>query len=181
MQYMLANGCVKEQDFEAFVQKHTSGEMSQMNSAKVYQLVLQINKRIGPFNQMIRRTVDSVTRDSYYVLICTVDNAITHEAKQYSPLEYELFKVILKSIVDEPRGFITEQCIREKAEEVGVKNWKELLNVWVDKRWFQIVVKGDVENITLGVRSMAELDVYIKTVLKSDLPSFQPPREQVEE
>lgn len=174
VQFLMANGCVKEEELAAFLQKiSSSNSASQQNADKIYQFILQINKKIGKFNLMIRRTVDDITTIRYYVLISTVDSAITREASQYTPKQYEFFKFTLKAIVDEPRGIITEMILKGMAEKAGVAligksrsclpEYKMLYNEWVDQKWLHIVVEGNSEFITLGARSMAELDVFIKT------------------
>lgn len=176
VQFLIANGCVKEEELEAFLQKiSSSNSTSQQNADKIYQLVLQINKKIGKYNLMIRRAVDDITTIRYYVLISTVDSAITREASQYTPKQYEFFKFTLRAIVDEPRGIITESTLKEMAEKAGVAlvgksrtclpEYKMMYNEWVDQKWLHVVIEGDSEYITLGVRSMAELDVHIKTNL----------------
>lgn len=169
VQYMMANGCVKESDLAERLAKFGQNDINES------QILHSANRALKPFNMMIRGILDEITTKRYYVYICTVDNDITQAAVQYTPKQYEFFKLILQSIVHEPRGITDDSTLKTLAERVAISTtgktrgtipeYKGLFNEWCQKNWFVIVSEGDCDYITLGVRSMAELDVFIKKKL----------------
>lgn len=166
VQYMMAEGCVEEDTLREKLKEiaNLNGE-SDVDDDRVSQMINQANKNLKRFNMMIRGSMDEVTTKRYYVLISTVDNDITHSAVQYTPKQYEFFKHILQSIVYEPRGIISESTIKNLAERNSVADYRNLFRTWCLKNWFVRVEENGEDFITLGVRSTAELDVFIKNKL----------------
>lgn len=175
---MIANGCVTEDKFRAML----NGLSDQLDDEKIFQIVQEINKRLKRFNMMLRATIDEITAEKYYVLISMVDNEITRSASHHTPKQFEYFKHLLQEIVHSERnlpnykfGFINEQELMNIAERATIPTtsktrstepeYLSLLNEWCDKNWIQIVPSNGEKLITLGVRSTAELDVYIKEKL----------------
>lgn len=152
VQYMIVHGCVKEEKLSEIY-----GDFSQ--------LMQKANKELKRFSMMIRGSMDEITTDRYYVLISTVDNHITHAATQYNPKQYEFFKLILQAIVNNPRGIITDRDLKPLAEKATLTEHKSLFEEWCSRNWFTIVSEDRYDFITLGVRSIAELDVFIKNKL----------------
>lgn len=176
LQYMIAHGCVKEDVLRAKLKEiaNSNGE-SNVDDERVSQMIQYANKKLKRFNMMIRGSMDEVTVERYYVLISTVDNEITHAATQYSAKQYEFFKFIFQAIVHDPRGIITDPTLKSLAEKATIPTigksraslaeHKILFNEWCSRNWFLMVTEGEHVFITLGVRSMAELDVFIKNKL----------------
>lgn len=122
---------------------------------------------------MIRTRADDNTNETYHILISTVDNEITRAATRYRRKQVEFFKYILQAIVQEPLGAITwPQVMKCAAKAMLPSAPKEystakqectaLIQEWTAKKWF-LQLKDTC--VTLGVRSMAELDVFIKEKL----------------
>lgn len=163
---MMAEGYAEEGSLREKLKviANLNGE-SDVDDDRVSQMINHANKNLKRFNLMIRGSMDEVTTKRYYVLISTVDNDITHAAVQYTPKQYEFFKHILQSIVHEPRGIISEFTIKTLAERSSIPDYRNLFRNWCSKNWFVRVEENGEDFITLGVRSTAELDVFIKNKL----------------
>jgi len=169
---MIAHGCVKASELRSLLEKLVDNDSIQLTDERVFQLIVEVNTKLSRFNMMIRGSMDEVTTEKYYVLISTVDNEISRAAIHHSPKQFEFFKLTLQAIVHEPRGIITYKTLKELAEKATIQTtsktrscqpeYKLLFNDWWKKSWFLIVSEDNEDYITLGVRSMAELDVFIK-------------------
>lgn len=165
-QFMMHYCCVKEDELLVAVQNLIGGsedlDLETLNSR-----INKINIKIKKYDLMIRRSMDEIDTNKYYVLISTVDNAITRAASNYNQKQLELFRQILITIVDEPQGTVSSVEIKRFATQLGLKNKEadHVLQEWIQSKWF-VEVEEDVTGcITLGVRSTAELDVFIKSKL----------------
>lgn len=174
VQFFIHNGLVKVDDFRGFLQKFIFPEepsQRQLDDETMYQLVQNTNKKLQRFNMMVRASMDEITGTRYYVLISTVDNEITQAASHYNPKQIEFFKLILQAIVSDPNGVIDDENLKSLAERASLvttsrtrstlPEYRQLFNEWLVKEWLKTVPDG----ITLGVRSTAELDVFIKQKL----------------
>ena len=174
IQFMLANGCVKAVDFQIFLESLAIRD-EQLDEQFIFKIVYETNKMLNNYNMMLRSSMDEVTTEKYFVLISKVDNEITRAASHHTPKQFEFFKLILQAIVHEPRGIITDSALKELAEKATLPTsksrgtlpeYKTTFNEWCQKNWFLIVTEDDIDFITLGVRSMAELDVFIKQMFE---------------
>lgn len=176
---MISNGCVIYDDFvKLLVQIGFLEDATNFREDKLYALVNHVNKKLKKFNMMIRPTPDELDKNcpKYFVLISTVDNDITRAAHSHTPKQYEFFKLLLNEIVANPRGIIKRFSIDEFAIQATLstkvsrtnRNLAEhemVFSDWCFRKWFVIVREEGEEFITLGVRSLAELDVFIKQKL----------------
>lgn len=170
VQFMIANGCVKVSEFTAFLVKllEQNDVSTQLTDEKVAQLVQQVNTKIKKFNLMIRGSLDEVTLEQYYVLISTVANDVTRAASHHTPEQFELFKLTLEAVVNDQRGAISMDTFKQLAEKAyaqkrsNLPEYKLILVQWCEKHWLRSVYEDETDCITLGVRSLAELDVFIK-------------------
>lgn len=174
IQFMVMNPCVSEEQFQMAANKilTSSSEDVDGDPTKLYQ---DANKRLNPFNMMIRTTINDLTREKYYVLISTVDNDVTHAATRYNPKQIEFFKHLLQSVVHATRGIIPHSSMRISADKAMLpsstkftsakRESESLFREWTAKKWFDVIEEDENDFITLGVRTMAELDVFIKEKL----------------
>lgn len=156
VQFMLANGCVTACEMDQFLAK-----IEVENG--VEQWIPAINNNIlNKFHMRIRQCMDEITTEKHFVLISTVDNNITRAAHDYTPKQYDFFKSMMNLIVENPVGVISMESLKELASQKSMTakgEYKTIFNDLCKKKWLTIV-NGD--NITLGVRSLAELDVLLK-------------------
>lgn len=168
-QYLLNYGCVLRET----LLKDTNGLLEKMNiplldQDGLSQLVNNLNKKLRPFNLMIRSCMDEISSSHYYVLISIIDSKVTHGATLYNEKQLEFFKLILQAIVQQPLGIIAEEDLADFAEKALLKKRSEhngLFHEWTGKKWFVVITEGERHYVTLGVRAIAELDVFIKQKL----------------
>lgn len=174
IQFMISHGCVNHAQFNKVASKILSPSDDGATEEEISKLFHDTNKLLIPYNMMIRSATDNLTqpKENYYVLISTVDNDITHAATRYHPKQVEFFKHLLQSIVNEPASIIPYTGVRSCAEKAqlpssttkyrSIKHECEtLFREWTTKKWFKIIEENKKEFVALGVRSMAELDVFI--------------------
>lgn len=172
-QFMLSRGCVPVDELLVFLQNIYTGV--EFDDEKVFRIVQMVNSNLKEFNLMIRSTMDEITTKKFYILISTVDNEITRASSLYSQKQLEFFKLILQAVVHEPRGIISHSDLKLLADRATLPTtsksrgqlpeFKTVFNEWCLKNWFTVVTENEGEYITLGVRSVAELDVFIKQKL----------------
>lgn len=146
-------------------------DIEMLDEEKVFSVVQKTNNKLSPFNMMIRAGIDEITNEKYYVLISTVDNMLTRAASLYNSKEKELFRRSLQAMVNDPRSTIDFSDFTGIAIKAGVPvaDRRRLFDEWRRKHWFTTVTE---DTVTLGVRSMTELDVYIKEHLLIDPNDF---------
>lgn len=169
---MLANGCVESKDFDEFLIQKMEFNPDRLSDEHIGKIIEKCNRFLTRYNMMIRTTMDDILKKKYHILISTVDNEITHAAHYHTPKQFEFFKLILTSIVANPRGIITLVDLENLGNICGLQTkgktkrvipeHRAIYNEWCMRNWFINVTEANTEYITLGVRSMAELDVFIK-------------------
>lgn len=178
-QFMIHHGCVGADELLVFLQNlivpNGTESVTQLDEEKVFRIVQQVNKKLKKFDLMIRSAMDEYTTRKYYVLISTVDNEITRASSLYSPKQLEFFKLLLQAIVYESRGIISDSDMKVLATNSSLATiarsrgqlpeYRSLFNDWCNKNWFSLVSEDGQDYITLGVRAIAELDVFIKQKL----------------
>lgn len=168
-QYLLNHGCVLRDT----LLDSTNKLLENMNSPMLdhdglSQLLNGLNRKLRPYNLMIRSCMDEISSSHYYVLISTIDNQVTRASSLYNEKQLEFFKLILQAVVQEQNGIIPEENLRDLAEKALFKKRSEyagLFHEWTGKNWFVVVTDGGHDYVTLGVRAIAELDVFIKQKL----------------
>ncbi|GFR65238.1 non-structural maintenance of chromosomes element 1-like protein [Elysia marginata] len=124
-----------------------------------------VNQRIGPVNLEIRKGVEEDDGHHYYVLANTAETAISRLSTAYSPNEMELFKKLVENIVesgDGKIGSLAAMNLTDKLEKrIGKEEAQNFFNRLEDDRWIK---KNSDGKISLSVRSIVELDQYIKDV-----------------
>lgn len=176
---MIYHGCVGSDELLVFLQNIFNANnvniSTQLDDEKVYRVIDQVNKKLKKFNLMIRSTMDEYNIKKYYILISKVDNEITRASSLYSPKQLEFFKLLLQSIVHEQNGIIPCSDLKSLAEKATMPTtsksrgqlpeYRSTFQEWCRKKWFFTVTEDNLDYITLGVRSVAELDVFIKQKL----------------
>lgn len=166
IQYMMANSCVTDEDFKNQIVslKYPNRSASQQpTDQEIFDAVQKLNSKLRPFNMMIRSRTDDNEIRNYYVLISTVDNEITRAASHYKPKQFELFKLVLLALTQTSVKSITKKQYKELADKLNLgPSSKALLDEWCDKKW--LFQKKQENLITIGVRSMAELDVLLESL-----------------
>lgn len=142
-------------------------EHSQITNEKLAEVVSAVNVKIRPFNMMIRSSVCEVTREAYYSLISTIDNAVTRMATFHTPKEYEYFRLLLKQMVEEGKLPYSEAKKLSKGFLLGQRKPEDLIDEWMKKHWFITVQEDDEKFLVQGPRCSAELDVFIKNTFGS--------------
>lgn len=154
VQFMMARGCVKSDEFESLLEQLRPDSTSQLTGEKILQAVQHINSRLKKFNMMLRETVDEKTLEKFYVLISTVDNDISRAASHHNLKELEYFRLIYSSLRDGPAEVSSVFGLASQAK-LSPSEGRALVNQWVSKHW--IALEGS--SLRLGPRSKAELDV----------------------
>ena len=149
---MLANGCVKAEDFHDFLHGLREDNASQLTEERIFEAVSNINKKLTRYNMMIRSSLDEKSLERFYVLISTVDNATTRQASHHTPKEFEYFRQVWQTLT---QGDASLRSIKKMGQDNKLTNSKQLLEEWHSKRWIVI----DEDMVRLGPRSKAELDV----------------------
>lgn len=154
VQFMMAKGCVKSDEFEALLDQLRPDNSSQLSEEKILHAVQHINGKITKYNMMLRATVDEKTLEKYYVLISTVDNDITRTATHHNPKELEYFRLIYSNLRDGPAEESTIVRLADRAKLTQTEG-RALIKQWVAKHW----IASEDRSLRLGPRSKAELDV----------------------
>ncbi|KAK3767115.1 hypothetical protein RRG08_017988 [Elysia crispata] len=132
---------------------------------KVVKFVRLINQHIGPINLEIRKGLEEENGQPYYILANTAETSISRLSSTYSPNELELFKKLIESIVENEDGKIGSLAamnLTDKLEKkIGKEEAENFFNRLEDDRWIRKNTNG---KISLSVRSIVELDQYIKDV-----------------
>ncbi|GFO03100.1 non-structural maintenance of chromosomes element 1-like protein [Plakobranchus ocellatus] len=132
---------------------------------KVLLFMRMINQRIAPINLEIRKGVEEEDGENYYVLANTVETPISRLSSTYSPNELELFKKLVESIVgngDGKIGSLAAINLTDKLEKrMGKEEAQMFFNRLEDDKWIR---KNSDGKISLSVRSIVELEQYIKEV-----------------
>lgn len=154
VQFMMAKGCVKSDEFERLLEELRPESSSQITEEKILTAIQHINKKITRFNMMLRSTVDEKTLDKYYVLISTVDNDITRAASHHNAKEFEYFRLLFSNLRE---GEAEEEDMVRMSEHARLTNSeaRALISEWCQKHW----IASEDGLLRLGPRSKAELDV----------------------
>lgn len=154
VQFMMAKGCVRSDEFETLLGQLRPDSTSQLTEEKIFLAMQHINKKITRFNMMLRATVDEKTLEKYYVLISTVDNDITRAASHHNPKEFEYFRLLFSSLRE---GEAEENEVVRMSEQARLTNSeaRALITEWSKKHW----IVSENGTLRLGPRSRAELDV----------------------
>lgn len=164
VQFMMAQGCVKQADLKTFLMTVRDNDWPEEIDEKfIFETFHKINGKLNHYHMMIRSYLDEVSAEKYYVFISKVDNDITRAATHYSPKQFEFFKLILKEITKDSQGVISRSSLKTFATKAYLTDFNNLIVEWLEKDWLLSLDDGRL--ITLGPRSMAELDVMI--------PNFQ--------
>ncbi|RUS78374.1 hypothetical protein EGW08_013867 [Elysia chlorotica] len=132
---------------------------------KVVRFVRLVNQHIGPINLEIRKGVEEEDGQQCYVLANTAETSISRLSSTYSPNELELFKKLIESIMengDGKIGSLAAMNLTDKLEKrIGKEEAQNFFNRLEDDRWIR---KNSDGKMSLSVRSIVELDQYIKDV-----------------
>lgn len=169
-QYIMSHGCVDAEQFTKQMREILGKSAPpEFGPEQTFQLVQQINKRLDRFQMMIRQIMDENDTKKYYVLISKVDNNITQSAFHKNPKKHEFFKLLVVSIVRSSRGIVSkDDSVKDAARTALITPLsvaKKMMEHWCERRWFSVIKEAGVDYYTLGVRSMSELDVWIKQKL----------------
>lgn len=159
---MMARGCVKQNELKEFFSTIRDGEWpSNLDEKFIFETLQKINTKLNHYNMMIRSYLDELTAEKYYVFISKVDNDITRAAIHYTPRQFEFFKLIMQAIAQDPRGVISRTELKSLAAKASLTDFNNLFVEWLNKDWLLTFTDDGEKLITLGPRSMAELDVLI--------------------
>ena len=151
---MVANGCVSYDNLISFLQSLREERASQMTEEKVYEAVINLNKRLERFNMMVRSTCDDKTHERFYSLISTVDNDITRRASHHTEKEFEFFRLVWQELQNHA-ALKSDLC--KLGPNLRLINQEQLIDTWCNKHW---LVEDD-DGVRLGPRAKAELDVLV--------------------
>lgn len=161
---MMAKGCVKQDELKEFLSTVRDNDWPEdINEKFIFETFHKINSKLNHYHMMIRSYLDEVTAQKYYVFISKVDNDVTRAASHYGPKQFEFFKLVLKEITTNPQAAISRSSLKQLAAKAYLTDFNNLVVEWLEKDW--LISLGDESLLTLGPRSMAELDVMI--------PNFQ--------
>lgn len=146
------------------------------NEKALDQLLKTINKRIKEFRFEIRKFTDEESGSVHLVFINLVDNHISRLSTLYNKAQLEYFKKVISAIVTSPCGYIdyngalnlTSQLIDQNVK-LRVSEADEMLKVWTQEKY--LTTKKDQFNICLGIRSLTELDVYLREHFPNNVTS----------
>ncbi|KAI8773810.1 non-structural maintenance of chromosomes element 1 isoform X2 [Biomphalaria glabrata] len=135
------------------------------SAEELLNLVHSTNEAIAPFNLEIRKGIQEDDGANFYCLVNTVETPISRLSSTYTQSELELFKKLIEQIVDSEDGKIGSLAalsLTDKVEKrIGKEEAQEIFDRFERDKWIR---KDRDGKISLSVRSLLELDQYLKDV-----------------
>ncbi|XP_015784731.1 non-structural maintenance of chromosomes element 1 homolog [Tetranychus urticae] len=146
------------------------------NDKELDSLIRKVNKQIKEFRFEIRKFIDEESGNVHFVFINLIDNHISRLSTLYTKAQLEYFKKVISAIVLSPCGYVdynkalnlTSQLVDHNVK-LRVSEADEMLKHWNQEKY--LATKKDQFNICLGIRSLTELDVYLKDHFPNNVTS----------
>ncbi|XP_026480030.1 uncharacterized protein LOC113386465 [Ctenocephalides felis] len=161
LQNMLNNGIMDMSKGLEFVSAIWGDESNE--DTKLPTIIKEINEKISKFKQQIKIMTCDISRDSKIVFIRTVNDKRSRLNVFHTPAEYEFFKIILNSMIQEDDFMIpVNTCLNFRLQleaplTLSLVRAQELLDIWSNAGYFII---SDDDNLMFGARTIAEFEVY---------------------